>query len=106
MVGRPVAQRLPTMNHASPSLRYAVAFAVLFIGAIFVAGLVAWAVKNRRCCGLAARRSHTGRRLWRARAVLALLALTVVINMTTVHKHPGGNRSRGAAWRQFSAERP
>jgi membrane protein required for colicin V production len=77
-----VAQKLP-MGNASEAVRYAAAFAVVFIATVFAAGLVAWLTKKLvESVGLRPADRALGAVFGVVRGLILLLAVTVVVNLT------------------------
>ncbi len=93
-----LSQWLPAMRGASEPVRYAVAFVLVFIGAIFAAGLLAWITKKLvEAVGLRPVDRILGALFGVARGALALLALAVVVNMTGLREHDWWRQSQGAS---------
>lgn len=77
-----VAQKLP-MGNASETVRYAAAFAVVFIATVFAAGLLAWLTKKLvETVGLRPVDRTLGAAFGVLRGLILLLAVAVVINLT------------------------
>jgi membrane protein required for colicin V production len=88
-----VAAWLP-MHSASQQIRHVAAFVLVFIAAVFVAGLVAFLVKKLvESVGLRPVDRTMGAAFGLLRGLVLLLAATVVINMTAL---------KGSAWWQES----
>ena len=91
-----VALLLP-LQSASEPVRYAAAFVLVFIGAVFAAGLLAVLIKKLvDAIGLRPVDRTLGAAFGLVRGVILLLAVTVVINMTTVKSAVWWQESRGA----------
>ena len=91
-----VATWLP-LQSASNTLRYAAAFGLVFIGAVFVAGLLAALVKKLvDAIGLRPVDRTLGAAFGVLRGVIMLLAATVVINMTALKSSDWWLASKGA----------
>ena len=79
----PKAAALMPLGHAGESIRYAAGFAVVFIGALFVGGLLAWLVKKLvAATGLAPVDRALGALFGLVRGAVAVLALAVVVHLT------------------------
>lgn len=77
-----VAGWLPMQGAAEP-LRYAVGFVVVFIGALFAGGLLAWLTKKLvAAVGLAPVDRVLGALFGAVRAAVLVLALAVVVHLT------------------------
>ena len=91
-----VALLLP-LQSASEPVRYAAAFVLVFIVAVFAAGLLAVLIKKLvDAIGLRPVDRTLGAAFGLVRGVILLLAVTVVINMTTVKSAVWWQESRGA----------
>lgn len=91
-----VALLLP-LQSASEPVRYAAAFVLVFIGAVFAAGLVAVLIKKLvDAIGLRPVDRTLGAAFGLVRGVILLLAVTVVINMTAFKSAVWWQESRGA----------
>jgi membrane protein required for colicin V production len=91
-----VAVRLP-LQSASDPVRYAAAFALVFIVAVFVAGLLAVLVKKLiEAVGLRPVDRTLGAAFGVVRGVILLLAAAVVINMTAFRSSAWWQESKGA----------
>lgn len=83
-----VGSRLP-MDGASAPLQLAAGFVLVFIGAVFAAGLVAWLVKKLvASVGLRPVDRLLGAAFGLMRGAVLLLALAVVISMTPLQSQP------------------
>ncbi len=90
----PQAAELLPLQSVSEPVRYAAAFVLVFIAAVFVAGLLAFLVKKLvDAIGLRPVDRTLGAAFGLLRGVILLLAATVVINMTAL---------KGAVWWQES----
>jgi membrane protein required for colicin V production len=91
-----LATRLPVQSASDP-VRYAAAFVLIFIGAVFAAGLLAFVVKKLvAAVGLAPVDRMLGAAFGVLRGVILLLAATVVIDMTALKSSSWWQESRGA----------
>jgi membrane protein required for colicin V production len=85
------------MGNAGESLRFAAGFAVVFIAAVFLGGLVAWGTKKLvEAVGLRPIDRALGAMFGVVRAVVLLLALAVVIHMTPLRNASWWAESVGA----------
>lgn len=83
----PVAQWLPVEGFSLP-LRLAAGFVLVFIGAAFAAGLLAWVVKKLvDSVGLRPVDRVLGAGFGLVRGAVLLLALAVVVSMTPLQQH-------------------
>lgn len=90
-----VAGWLP-MGNASVPLRYAAAFALVFVLTVFAAGLLAWLVKKMiEAVGLRPIDRVLGAVFGLLRGVVLLLAATVVVGMTPLAQGPAWQESAG-----------
>lgn len=81
----------------SPPLQLALGFAVVFMGAAFAGGLVAWVVKKLvDSVGLRPVDRVLGGGFGLARGAVMLLGLAVVVSMTPLQQHADWQGSRGA----------
>ena len=91
-----LATRLPVQSASDP-VRYAAAFVLIFIGAVFAAGLLAFVVKKLvAAVGLAPIDRVLGAAFGVLRGVILLLAATVVIDMTALKSSSWWQESKGA----------
>lgn len=91
-----LATRLPVQSAADP-VRYAAAFVLIFIAAVFAAGLLAFLVKKLvAAVGLAPVDRVLGAAFGLLRGVILLLAATVVIDMTALKTSDWWRESKGA----------
>ncbi|MGA8786975.1 MAG: CvpA family protein [Polaromonas sp.] len=91
-----VAKLLP-LQSASEPVRYAAAFVLVFIAAVFVAGLLAFLLKKLvEVIGLRPVDRTLGAAFGVLRGVILLLAATVVMDMTALKSSPWWTESRGA----------
>jgi membrane protein required for colicin V production len=91
-----LATRLP-LQSASDPVRYAAAFVLIFIAAVFAAGLLAFVVKKLvAAVGLAPVDRVLGAAFGVLRGVILLLAATVVIDMTALKSSSWWQESKGA----------
>ena len=78
----PRAAELMPFSHAGESIRYAAGFVVVFIGALFAGGLLAWLVKKLvAAIGLAPVDRALGGIFGLVRGTVAVLALAVVVHL-------------------------
>jgi membrane protein required for colicin V production len=93
-----VAQRL-SMAGASEVVRYGVAFVLVFVATVFAGGLVAFLVKKLMAAvGLTPADRALGALFGAVRAVLLLLALTVVVGMTPLRTMPWWQDALATQW--------
>ncbi len=91
-----VATLLP-LQSASDPVRYAAAFVLVFIAAVFAAGLLAFLLKKLvEAIGLRPVDRIMGSAFGLVRGIILLLAVTVVINMTALKNSIGWQDSLGA----------
>lgn len=91
-----LATRLPLQSAADP-VRYAAAFVLIFIAAVFAAGLLAFLLKKLvAAVGLAPVDRVFGAAFGVVRGIILLLAATVVINMTALKSSDWWVQSNGA----------
>jgi membrane protein required for colicin V production len=92
-----VAAKLPMVGTAQ-SLRYAAGFVLVFIGTAFVAGLIVQLIKKMvAAVGLRPVDRTLGAVFGLLRGAILLLAIAVVMNMTTLKSHADWRASQGAA---------
>jgi membrane protein required for colicin V production len=78
----PRAAALMPLSHAGESIRYAAGFVVVFSGALFAGGLLAWLIKKLvAAVGLAPVDRALGALFGVVRATVAVLALAVVVHL-------------------------
>jgi membrane protein required for colicin V production len=93
-----VATMLPLQSAAEP-MRYAAAFVLVFIAALFAAGLLAFLLKKLvEAMGLRPVDRTLGAAFGVLRGLILLLAATVVMNMTALRATSWWQESRGAPW--------
>ena len=91
-----VATLLPLQAAAEP-VRYAAAFVLVFIAALFAAGLLAFLLKKLvEAMGLRPVDRTLGAAFGVLRGLILLLAATVVMNMTALRSSSWWQQSRGA----------
>jgi membrane protein required for colicin V production len=91
-----VATLLP-LQSAAESVRYAAAFVLVFIAALFAAGLLAFLLKKLvEAMGLRPVDRTLGAAFGLLRGLILLLAATVVMNMTALRTSSWWQESRGA----------
>lgn len=92
-----VAARLP-LQSASEPVRYAAAFVLVFIAAVFAAGLLAFLLKKLvDAIGLRPVDRTLGAAFGLLRGLILLLAATVVMDMTALKSSDWWRESKGAA---------
>jgi membrane protein required for colicin V production len=90
---------LPFLKEAAAQVQYAVAFALVFVVALFAAGLVSWLVKKLvETVGLRPVDRALGGVFGLARGVVLLLALTVVLQLLGLSKEEWWRGAVGPAW--------
>ncbi len=91
-----VSVMLP-IKSASDPVRYAAAFVIVFIAAIFAAGLLAFLIKKLvEAIGLRPVDRTLGAAFGIVRGIILLLAATVVMNMTSLKNSDWWQESKGA----------
>ena len=91
-----VATMLPLQSATEP-VRYAVAFVLVFIAALFAAGLLAFLLRKLvEAIGLRPVDRTLGAAFGVLRGLILLLAATVVMNMTALRSSSWWQESRGA----------
>lgn len=92
-----VATLLP-LQSASEAVRYAVAFVLIFVAAVFAAGLLAFLLKKLvEAIGLRPVDRTLGAAFGLVRGLILLLAATVVIDMTALKASAWWQESHGAS---------
>ena len=92
-----VATRLPIQSASNP-VRYAAAFVLIFIAAVFAAGLLAFLLKKLvEAIGLRPVDRTLGAAFGLLRGLILLLAATVVMDMTALKSSDWWRESKGAA---------
>ena len=90
---------LPFLKEAAAQVQYAVAFALVFVIALFAAGLVSWLVKKLvETVGLRPADRALGGIFGLARGVVLLLALTVVLQLLGLSQEDWWRKAVGPAW--------
>jgi membrane protein required for colicin V production len=90
---------LPFLKEAAAQVQHAVAFALVFVAALFAAGLVSWLVKKLvETVGLRPVDRALGGIFGLARGVVLLLALTVVLQLVGLTKEEWWRGAAGPAW--------
>ena len=93
----PQVARLLPLQSASEPVRYAAAFVLVFIAAVFAAGLLAFLLKKLvEAIGLRPVDRTLGAAFGVLRGMILLLAATVVMDMTALKSSPWWQESRGA----------
>ena len=91
-----VAGWLP-LQSSSETVRYAAAFVLVFVAAVFTAGLLAFLLKKlTESIGLRPVDRTMGAAFGLVRGVILLMAVAVVINMTALEKSVWWQESKGA----------
>lgn len=94
----PHAATLLPLQSASEPVRYAAAFVLVFIAAVFAAGLLAFLLKKLvEAIGLRPVDRTLGAAFGVLRGVILLLVATVVVDMTALKSSPWWQESRGAS---------
>lgn len=102
----PTAAAMLPIAQAGESLRYAAGFAVVFIGVVFLGGLVAWLVKKMiQSVGLRPIDRILGAIFGLARGVLLMLALSVVVNLSPIKDTSSWKESKAAAWSTIALQK-
>jgi membrane protein required for colicin V production len=92
---------LPMIQGAPESVQYAVAFVVVFVATVFIAGFVSWLIKKLvETVGLRPVDRTLGGVFGLARGVVFLLALTVVVQLTGVSRDAWWATAQGPVWLQ------
>ena len=95
-LGADAAARLP-MGNAGEPLRLAAGFVVVFIGAVFAGGLLAWGIKKLvEAVGLRPIDRVLGAAFGLLRGAVILLAVAVVVHMTALRNGAWWTESVGA----------
>jgi membrane protein required for colicin V production len=90
---------LPFLQDAAAQVQFAVAFALVFVAALFAAGLLSWLVKKLvETVGLRPVDRALGGLFGLARGVLVLLALTVVLQLLGLAQEDWWRDAVGPAW--------
>lgn len=90
---------IPFVQNAAPSVQFAVGYVVVFVGSLFVTGLLSWVIKKViDSVGLAPVDRALGGAFGLARGVVLLLALTVVLHLTGWSKGDWWQSAKGPAW--------
>jgi membrane protein required for colicin V production len=90
------ARKLP-LDNASEPLRYAAGFTVVFVATIFAGGLLAWLTKKLvQALGLRPADRTLGGAFGLLRGAVLLLALAIVVNLTTLKSSRWWQASQGA----------
>jgi membrane protein required for colicin V production len=92
-----VAGWLP-MGQAPQALRYAAAFLLVFVVVVFAGGLLAWIIKKLvEAVGLRPVDRVLGAGFGLLRGALLLMAVAIVVNMTSLRRDDWWTESKGAA---------
>ena len=90
---------LPMIKAAPNAVQYAVAFVVVFVATVFVAGMVSWSIKKLvETVGLRPVDRTLGGAFGLARGVVLLLALTVVLQLTGLSRDAWWSTAQGPVW--------
>lgn len=90
---------LPFLKEAAAQVQYAVAFALVFVVALFAAGLLSWLVRKLvETVGLRPVDRALGGIFGVARGVVVLLALTVVLQLLGLSKEDWWRDAVGPVW--------
>jgi membrane protein required for colicin V production len=93
----PRAAQLLPLSQAGESIRYAAGFVVVFIGALFVGGLLAWLTRKLvAAAGLAPVDRALGGLFGVVRGTVAVLALAVLVHLTGLEHSAWWTESRTA----------
>ncbi|TSE27148.1 CvpA family protein [Tepidimonas aquatica] len=96
--GLQVAQQLPMHDWGEP-LRYAAGFALVFVGVVLAAGLLAWlAQRGAAALGLRPVDRLLGAAFGALRAVVLLLAVALLVHQTPLAYAAAWQASVGARW--------
>lgn len=92
---------LPMIHGAPESIQYAVAFGVVFVATVFVAGFVSWLIKKLvETVGLRPVDRTLGALFGLARGLVLLLALTVVLQLSGLARDAWWANAQGPVWLQ------
>lgn len=90
---------LPFLKGAAAQVQYAISFVVVFVLALFAAGLLSWVIKKLvETVGLRPVDRALGGFFGLARGVVLLLALTVVVQLTGLANEAWWQDAQGPAW--------
>lgn len=90
---------LPFVQGAPESVQYAVAFAVVFVVALFASGMLSWLIKKLvETVGLRPVDRSLGAVFGLARGVVVLLAVTVLLQLLGMASEPWWQEAQGPAW--------
>lgn len=93
-----VGQWLP-MGSSSDEIRYMAGFVLVFIGAAFMGGMIAWAVRRGAASlGMRPVDRALGALFGLARGLVLLLVVAAVISMTSAREAPWWSESPSARW--------
>ncbi|PUE44792.1 colicin V synthesis protein [Limnohabitans sp. 2KL-1] len=94
-----VVDLLPFLKGAAATVQYAVAFVLVFVAALFVAGLLSWLIKKWvETVGLRPIDRSLGAIFGLMRGVLLLLVLTVVLQLLGLSAEAWWQNAQGPAW--------
>lgn len=98
-----VAAWLPFLQGAAAQVQYAVSFVLVFVAALFAAGLLSWLVKKLvETVGLRPVDRALGSLFGVARGLVLLLALTVVLQLTGLASEAWWQDAQGSAWLELT----
>lgn len=90
---------LPFLKGAAAQVQYAVAFALVFVAALFAAGLISWLVKKLvETVGLRPVDRALGGIFGAVRGVVILLAFTVVLKLLGLSQDDWWQTAVGSSW--------
>jgi membrane protein required for colicin V production len=94
-----VVQVLPFLKGAAATVQYAVAFVLVFVAALFAAGLLSWLIKKMvETVGLRPVDRSLGAIFGLLRGVLLLLCVAVVLQLLGLSAEPWWQNAQGPAW--------
>jgi membrane protein required for colicin V production len=94
-----VAQMLPFLKGAAEQVQYAAAFVLVFVAALFAAGMLSWLLKKVvETVGLRPVDRALGAVFGLARGVLLLLVVTVVIQLLGMAHQAWWQEAQGPVW--------
>jgi membrane protein required for colicin V production len=90
---------IPFVQSAAPSVQYAVDYAVVFVGSLFVSGLLTWVIKKViESVGLRPVDRALGGAFGLARGLVVLLALTVALHLMGWSQADWWQSAKGRVW--------
>ncbi len=94
-----VAQRLPVLGDAADQVKYAAAFVLVFVAALFAAGWLSWLLKKLvETVGLRPADRALGAAFGVARGVLLLLVVTVLVQLLGMAHKAWWHEAQGPVW--------